>query len=239
MKSKFSIQIILFLIPSILIFGQSEFSGIGNSLIDPYDMYHILRNGQKNKIDLSNAKGSPFEQKSFVFGKAVDKLTNTTKNYYFRYNVYNDEIQMKASIDDEDIYALIKSLNIYAIINNKEYHYLSYSDEDEINEAYFILISDDLKNHLYMKKSKRFKPGQPAKDSFRAAVPPSFKELYQFYYKKGRVLYPLSTNKKGILTQFSDKKNELKKFMKNENSDLKDENDVIKLLKYYETLTTN
>ena len=230
--------LIILLIPAILSFGQSDFSGVGNSLIDPYDMYHIMANGQKNKINLSEVKGSPFEQESFVFGKAMDKLTATARNYYLRYNAYNDEIQMKASLEDKDVYALIKSLNIYAVINNKEYHYLSYADEDEINEGYFVLVSKELKNHLYTRKSKRFKPGRPAKDSFREAIPPSFKDIHQFYYKKGRVLYPLSNKKKGILDQFSDKKSELKKYLKDENIDLKDEKDVLKLLQYYESMVS-
>ncbi len=239
MKLKIIYLFILLANPSTFVFGQSDFSGLGNSLIDPYDMYHILSNGQKDKIDLSKAKGSPFEQKEFVFGKVGSKTSSTMNNYYLRYNVYNDEIQMKASLDDVNIYGLIKSLNIYAIINNKEYHYLSYSDEKEVNEGYFILVSKDLKNHLYLRKTIRFNPGRPAKDSFREAIPPSFKNINRFYYKKGRILFPLSVKKKGILNQFSNKKNELKKFIKDESIDLKNEKDMIKLLKYYESLTIN
>ena len=196
---------ILFLSLSISnIFGQFSY---GSSIIDPYDFYHILENSAKVKIDLASVEGSPYEQETFVMGKAAEKLTNNSINYYLRYNIYNDEIQMKIKLNDEKIVGLIKSLNHYAVINNKEYHYMSYSENDKnINEGYFILVSNDVKNSLYLKKIVKFKVGQPAKDSFRKAIPSAFKNFERYYYQKGRVLFHLPTKKKEILIHFSDKK---------------------------------
>ena len=86
----------------------------------------------------------------------------------------------------------------------------------------------------------QLKPGQPAKDSFRAAVPSAFKDnTNRFYYEKDDVLHLIAIKKKGILEQFSDRKNELKKFMKTENIDLTKEKDVVALMNYYSSLTTN
>jgi len=207
------------------IFGQFTDT---NSIINPYDFYHILKNSTKAKIDLSSAEGSPYEDETFVLGKAADKLTNNSTHYYLRYNIYNDEIQMKVDLNDEKIMGLIKSLHHYAIINNKEYHYMSYSDKKEnSNEGYFILVSNEVKNTLYQKKIKKFKVGQPAKDSFRKAIPSAFKDFMKYYYLKESVLHELPTKKKEILLQFSDKKEDLKKFIKTEKINLKNEKDVI------------
>lgn len=234
MKLAYIVTLLLFSLSISNTFGQ--FSD-ATSLIDPYDFYHILQNNAKAKIDLSSVEGSPYEQESFVLGKAAEKLTNNSMNCYLRYNVYNDEIQMKIKLDDEKIVGLIKSLNHYAVINNKEYHYLSYTDNNKnINEGYFILVSNEIKNSLYLKRIKKFKVGQPAKDSFRKAIPSAFKNFERYYYKKGRVLFQLPTKKKEILLHFSDKKEDLKKFMKAEKIDLKDEKDLIKLFKYYDSL---
>lgn len=209
-----------------------------SSPIDPYDFYHILQNSAKEKIDLSSVEGSPYEQETFVLGKAAEKLTNNSMNYYLRYNVYNDEIQMKIDLDDKKIVGLIKSLNHYAVINSKEYHYMSFLDDDKnFNEGYFILVSNDIKNSLYIKKIKKFKVGQPEKDSFRKAIPSAFKNFERYYYLKDRVLFQVPTKKKDILVHFSDKKEDLKKFMKAEKTNLKDEKDLIKLFKYYDSLT--
>ena len=115
---------------------------------------------------------------------------------------------------------------------------MSYSDNDKnINEGYFILLSNDIKNTLYLKRIKKFKVGQPAKDSFRKAIPSAFRNFERYYYKKGRVLFQVPTKKKEIFLHFSDKKEDLKKFMKAENINLKDEKDLIKLFKYYDSLS--
>jgi len=231
------IYIVTILFLSLSVFNTYGQFTYGSSIIDPYDFYHILENSAKAKIDLSSVEGSPYEQETFVMGKAAEKLTNNSINYYLRYNIYNDEIQMKIKLDDEKIVGLIKSLNHYAVINNREYHYMSYSENDKsINEGYFILVSNDIKNSLYLKKIVKFKVGQPAKDSFRKAIPSAFKNFERYYYQKGRVLFQVPTKKKEILLHFSDKKEDLKKFMKAEKINLKNEKDLIKLFKYYDSL---
>ena len=234
MKRIYIVTLLFLLLPISNSFGQFTY---GSSPIDPHDFYHLLRNNTRAKIDLSSVVGSPYEQETFVFGKATEKLTNNSMNYYLRYNVYNDEIQMKINLDDDKIVGLIKSLNHYAVINNKEYHYMSYSDNDKsINEGYFILVSNDFENSLYLKKIVKFKLGQPEKDSFRKAIPSAFKNFERYYYQKERVLFQLPTKKKDFLLHFSDKKEDLKKFMKAEKINLKDEKDLIKLFKYYDSL---
>jgi len=90
----------------------SQFSD-ASSFINPYDFYHIQKNSNRVKIDLSSVDGSPYEQEAFVLGKAAERLTNNSMNYYLRYNVFNDEIQMKAKLSDEKIIGLIKSLRCY------------------------------------------------------------------------------------------------------------------------------
>ncbi len=187
--------------------------------------------------DLSNIKGSPYENDDFVFGKAVDRLTDKSMGYYLRYNVYNDVIEMKVNLYDTEIIGLIKSLNYSAIINNKEYSYEIYSDDNKkTSEGYFILLSKGEKSSLYLKKTKEFKKGKKAQDSFHKDVSAKFTGAEIFYYKKGRILKPLSTKKKELLLQLSDKKDELNKFIKSKKVNLKNDKDLIKLMKYYDSL---
>ena len=198
MKSKFVILSLLLNFTTLIVLGQSDIFSLGNSVIDPYDMHHILKNGQKSKIDLSSVEGSPYEITSFKFGSAVDKLTNSKQNFYLRFNAYNDEIQMKPSLDEKNIYGLVKAPNIYVIINAREYHYLSYIQEEQIMKGYFILVSKTAENQIYLRRTKRFKPGQPAKDSFRAAVPAAFKDnMDRYYYEKDDILHLIAVKKKG------------------------------------------
>ena len=65
---------------------------------------------------------------------------------------------MKESQFDENLYGLIKSLNIYAKIRGKEYHYEIYTDDNKksTDEGYFILISKGEKVNIYLRKTKTF-----------------------------------------------------------------------------------
>ncbi len=197
----------------------------------------IRINDVNKTVDLSTIKGSPYENEKFQLGKASNLLNDKPTAYYLRYNIYNDIIELKASLNEQDIRGLIKSLNIYVIISNREYHFEIYSDDNKsTKKGYFILLSKGKNSSLYLKKIVTFIDKKPAKDSFHKDIPASFKESEKYYIKKQRVLVPLSTNKKELLNQLSDQGNELKSYIKSEKINLKDEQDLIKLFNYYDSL---
>jgi len=237
---KFNLFIVsLFFLLSLNISAQvGQFSSQFNIETTIPNGFHVKVNGINSTVDLTKTSGSPYENDKFVFGKASDKLTNLSQAYFLRYNVYNDEIEMKITVDDKKTLGLIKSLNNYAVFGNKEYHYEIYSDNNKnTNEGYFILLSKGKNSSLYLKKVKTFKDEQKAKDSFREKVSCSFKDSKIYYIKKERILHPLSNKKKELLVQLSDKENELKKFIKTEKLNLKKEKDLITLFKYYDSLS--
>ena len=190
--------------------------------------------GADEDAKLSNVMGSPYENDSFLIGKAANKKIDNSKPYYLRYNIYNDVIEIQ---DSENIIGLIKSLNIYAIISNREYHYEIYSNDNaKTDEGYFILLSKGINSNLYLRKIKKFKDKVKAKDSYHKDTPAAFVDSESFYIKKDRVLFPVSKKKKDFLLQFPEKENELKKYMKAEKINLKSQNDVVKLFKYYDSI---
>ena len=194
----------------------------------------IRKNGSNDVVELSKIKGSPYENDAFILGKAANKKTIDSKPYYLRYNIYNDIIEVK---EENSTIGLIQSLNIYAVINNREYHYEIYSDDNEkTDEGYFISLYKSEKVNVYKRKIKEFIEEQPAKDSFRQATPPSFKDAEFYYFKKGRVLILLSTKKKEFIKNFPEHKNEITSYIKTEKINLKSEKDLIQLFKYYDSL---
>lgn len=219
--------------------AKSQYSGIQSdsnfteSIVSNFENAMRLT-GATEDAKLSNVKGSPYENDSFILGKAANKKIDNSKPYYLRYNVYNDVIEIQ---DSENIIGLIKSLNIYAKISNKEYHYEIYSiDNAKTEEGYFILLSKGVNSNLYLRKTKEFKDKVKAKDSFHKDTPAAFIDSESYYIKKDRVLFPVSKNKKEFLFQFSEIKDELKKYMKAEKINLKSEKDLIKLFKYLDPL---
>jgi len=199
------------------------------------NMENAMRlSGAEENSKLSYVKGSPYESNSFILGKAKYKNIDDSKSFYLRYNIYNDVIEIQ---DSENIIGLIKSLNIYAVIKNKEYHYEIYSiDNEKTDEGYFILLSKGENSNLYLRKTKEFKDKVKAKDSFHKDISAAFIDSESYYIKKDRVLFPVTKNKKEFLLQFPEMKDDLKKYMKSEKINLKSEKDVIKLFNYMDTL---
>jgi len=224
----------LFLSVSV-IFGQSN-AGYFNFIESTVNNLNnaIRVNNSSSVVELSTIDGSPYENELFSLGKAINKLSKKSNPYYLRYNIYNDVIEID---DSKSIYGLIKSLNIYAIINNQEYHYEIYSvDNSSTDEGYFILLSKGTNCNLYLKKIKKLKEKVESKDSYHKETPASFVDLKSYFIKKDRILLPISKKKKEFLLQFPEKENELKKYMKAEKINLKSEKDVVKLFTYYDSL---
>lgn len=231
--------LVLFIIFSVNAQSQAQRDNAKLMVLD-LEMQDQFKDETGSQIDLKKVKGSPYESDHFVQGTVSSKTIDNTQRSFFRYNVYDDIIEMKTNLNGEEILGLIKSLNIYATISNKEYHFEIYSNGPNkgSDEGYFILISENNNVNLYLKKVKIFHRAKEAADSFRDAVPAEFTDSKTYYYKinKKRVLFPISTNKKKFLDQFSEHQDELKKFMKTEKINLKNEKDLIELIQYYDSL---
>lgn len=146
-------------------------------------------------------------------------------------------IELKEDLLNSKLTNLIKSLNIYALINNVEYHYEIYSDDNKrTKEGYFILLAKGKNSSLYLKKIKKFKDKVPVKDSYTKEQPATFIDSESYYIKKDRVLFPVSNKKKQFLKQYPEQSNELNKFIKSEKINLKNKNDFIEIFKYYDSL---
>ena len=240
MNTKFYFILIPYFLFQSVIFGQSAGGG---AYIHPEARLNYLigqvRNVKDgNIIDLNEVKGTPYETESFQPGMVSNKKLNDNNTYYFRYNIFSDIMEMKESQFDENLYGLIKSLNIYAKIKGKEYHFEIYTKDNKksTDEGYFILISKGEKVDLYLRKTKTFIDAKPAKDAYHQAEKAKFKDFEYYYYKTGRVLILLPTKKKDLLEVLSDHEAEIKKYIKEEKINLKNERDLIKLMNYYGTL---
>lgn len=238
MNTKFYLILFSFFLFSAIIKGQSAGAFINHEANLNYLVGQVRNTQNGELINLDEVKGSPYETESFQPGIVSNKNLNDTKSFYFRYNIFNDIMEMKKSQIDEDLLGLIKSLNIYAKIRGKEYHYEIYTKDNKksTDEGYFILISKGKKINLYLRKTKTFIDAKPAKDTYRKAEKATFKDFEDYYYQTGRVLILLPTKKKDLLEQLSDHESEIKKYLKEEKINLKDEDDLIKLMNYYGTL---
>jgi hypothetical protein len=194
-----------------------------------------------SSINLSEVDGSPYENASFQAGTVSNKKLGDSKSLYFRYNVFNNIIEMKENMADNYAVAMIKSLDIYVTMNNREYHYEIYSNDknNETDEGYFILVSKEENVSIYLKKMKRFHDEKKATTPNHHDIPARFKDMEDTYYLKKngeRILFPISTKSKKLLMQLSDQETKIKIYLKTEKIKLNNEKDLIKLFKYYDSL---
>jgi hypothetical protein len=226
MKTKIFLASFIFAILGTNIYAQ--FSQIGN-----FDL--IVKTAQiLNKgIDLSATEGSPYENETFVFGKAISEKMEISYPYLMRYNIFVDAIEVK---DKEELNELVKSFDLYAVISNKEYHYKEFADEAEtINKGYFILLYRGDNIELFARKTQKYKEPKPPKNSFQPKEPGAFIDYINYYMNKEGKLLALSTNKKEFASQFPGMEADVKNFMKANKTNLKSENDLIELMTYIDT----
>jgi len=187
-----------------------------------------------NNIDLKTVNGTPYETEDFVLGTAHEKISDNTKNFFMRYNVYNDAIEIKKNKLDRVAINLIRSENIVATLNDKKYHYRSYLNRNNENKSgYFILISQRGDHSLYLKKSKKFVPKKISKEAYIKDTPASFKDDNHYYFEINGSLRIIPRKKKAFLKEFSEDKVALSAFLKKEKIDLKKQEDLIRLLNFY------
>lgn len=234
MKTKMSLIILLLTICFSAVSAQQTdefpFTVSTAKKLDPA----IRSKNSNNIIDLSDINGSPYEKDAFSPGKAVTKNINNSKAFLLRYNIYNDVIEIQ---DEKNLIGLIKSTNIYAIINGVEYHCEEFiAENNKTKKGYFILLSKGENISLFLRKTKDYKEPVQAKTSFHKNEPAAFIDSESYYFKKSNEMTSLSQNKKKILQQFPEQEDELNSYLKKEKINLKSEKDLIKLFSYLDSV---
>jgi len=238
MKAKYLFTTFLFLCISFFSFSQQT---NGSAYFDPIVYNGLTRiehnNMGSNNIDLSEVRGTPYENNNFQTGKATDLNTGRTEVFYIRYNIYNDVIELKTNPSDKAGKGLIKSEKIYVTINGKKYQYKKYiKNNSNTKEGYFILLKKGNHSSLYLKKIKKFKDKVVPQNSIEKEKPAEFIDDHAYYLQKGDVLVQVSSRKKKFLEQYPEISKKLGKYIKSERINLKSEKDLIKLFGYMDTL---
>ncbi len=189
-----------------------------------------------NLVDLSKAKGSPYANDDFIPGQIFFQEKNIKIDANLRYNVFNDEFEVKEDVQSENPSALIKSNDLEVFLANKRYILRPFMEKGIEKEGYFIVISEAKGLDIYERKTKVFKEGKKAADSFHIDFPPSFTDESELYYEKNGLMVAYPKNKKDLLNLCSDHEKELTSFMKKSKINTKSNEDLIKIIDYYNSL---
>lgn len=203
---------------------------------------HIERVGSNN-LDYLDAEytGTPYGNPIFLLGKIYENNKVVASNYALRYNAMTDEIEVKETlyVEDSDAQALTKSPELYVKIMNDMY---VYSESNDIigNAGYFLVMYVGENYNLYKKIHKKYYPAIKAQNSFEKDVLAKFSDrsVYYLVTQEG-VFQEFPTSKSKKLKLFGKKQAEIKKYAKKAKLDINDENDLLKLVKYYDSLSSS
>lgn len=191
---------------------------------------------KRREIDLDKFQGSPYTSNTFAptILKYNDEVVG---NIYYRYNALNEEIEIKkTSSEDEPYKALVKDKEVSLLINAKPLSFKTFvTEKNETINGYLTLLQKGNKYDLYQRTLVKFTEGQPAQNSFVAAVPSRFTKFTEYYFQKdgvNRIDQIPQKNKKLLKLIDASKREDLKIFLKENNLNIKNEQDLAKVFDY-------
>lgn len=153
-----------------------------------------------------------------------------------RYNIYSDRIEVK---DASGLQSLVKSAPIHVKIDDDYYYYCEFKTRRERpKKGYFVLVhlADDFK--IYKKYDLDIKqPNDNTNFNTEQGKPGIIKLVTTYYLEEHNTIVELPLKKKEMLALFEAKHNELEKFFKNEKIKLRKEEDLIKFVSHFNSLT--
>ena len=191
---------------------------------------------KRREIDLDKFQGSPYTSNTFAptILKYNDEVVG---NIYYRYNALNEEIEIKkTSSEDEPYKALVKDKEVSLLINAKPLSFKTFvTEKNETMNGYLTLLQKGNTYDLYQRTLVKFTEGQPAQNSFVAAVPSRFTKFTEYYFQKdgvNRIDQIPQKNKKLLKLIDASKREDLKIFLKENNLNIKNEQDLAKVFDY-------
>ncbi|MET2983735.1 hypothetical protein [Aureibaculum conchae] len=165
------------------------------------------------------------------------KLSNNKTIYSANYNAYQDQIVINANGKK---FTVAKSFdNTVTFLNdNKVYKAYNYEEHGKNKTGFFVVLTLGKELSLLNKERIKFYEEKEAHSGYDSYIPPTFKresdELFLGFKDYSAKKVP--NKKKHIFKLFKDKGKEVEKFAKDNKLNPKKENDLIKLVMYYNTL---
>ena len=213
---------ITFLIFSLSVFSQN---------IDFSDIESITSKKTEAKIEV---KGTPYVNEDF---ELVKVSISDSIIYNGRFNAYSGNMEIKIS-DKIMILDLSKDIDVLFINNKKHYKTCSFTQKDSSPFRGFLVSLSNNDNIELLKQEKiSFIDKKPAKSSYDEEQPAKFlKEPDSYFYKVEDKINYLPTKKKDFLKLFPDYETELKNYIKTEKLNIKNEDDLIKIIEFLSTI---
>ena len=220
-------KIIVFLVLLLPVIGFSQRVDL------PIEFYRNSLN--ESQLPNIQYQGNPYLNEEFVEG-VITVNNELSYKKQLRYNAYSDLFELRN--DQNQINALLKSTNVTVLIDNSLFELNDYLLNNAIKEGYFEKLNRKGKTILLKQFRKKFIDIVKAKSSYQSDSPAKF-VLDKSYFIKKNELSPaikIILKKKSILSVLKDQEILIKEYMSKNKLNLKNEQEVVQLFDYYNSL---
>lgn len=177
-----------------------------------------------------NFTGSPYAEKDFLRGIIYDKNADRSQAAFLRYNAVEDVVEIRLNKNDESS-VLPKFTHIFYKMGDYTYFIDNLNTENGFIEAYFARFYDGDKAKFIARPVPEITEAQVAKTGYEKDKPADLSVDMVYYLSiDGGIYKEIRLKEKDLEDFFSSDK--MEDYL--DDHKIKNEKDVIELLKYYE-----
>ena len=239
---------ILFAFP---LMGIAQFSGqlaVNNSAGDGGASEAILnyasgsisdRIAKSKGLDLDAVQGSPYLNNAFLPTELFYE-NEKIENIFYRYNAYNEEVEIKSSNSEQDIIrGLDRDKKIKILIDENPLSFKTFIDETGLTQNGYLIQLKEGKYKAYRRINVKYTEGQRALNSLTKATPPRFSHFNEYYLEiegNNRIDEVVLRNRQFIKLLPEEIQSKVRTKFKEEGFKIKSEEDFLKALRMVEDM---
>lgn len=181
----------------------------------------------------TDIEGSPYFEDRFLPG-IIEELNGNSQNAYFRYNVKNDEVEVKAGPSQNQVFILPRQEKF--VYKFKDYSYVlgSYNVRDEGLVKGFVAKYYESENLVFIGKPyTKISEAQPAKTSYEKATPATLYIGIKYYLSENGEQFQEVRLKDRDFKNLLDDSSITNAYLKDHK--IKEIKDAVELLKFYDS----
>lgn len=189
---------------------------------------------EKNtKLNVDDFQGSPYTSDKFQPTVLFDKGERVGE-FYYRYNAYNGEVEIKTSIADTGVGSLSRDKSLAILEDGKKLSFKTFIDKgNNTMNGYLLELIDGENYNLYQRTKVKYTEGAPAANSFVKATPNKFSHFTEYYIEKegGNRIDEIETSNRKILKVLEGKdKEKIKAYLKDNKMKVRSIEDLKKVI---------
>lgn len=217
----------------------TNMAGVGAQNINGAAITYLrssLNQDRQNQFNAGDYIGSPYTDERFKPAMLFYK-EEKQRQVYYRYNAFNEEIEIKETPLDEIIEGLHKNKEISIEVEGGKFlSFKTFIDKDDVTlNGYLTQIHKGEIFDLFVRSKVKFTEAQPAQNSFVKATSNRFTHFTEYYLQKKGVnkIEEIELKKRKFLKMVDPEiKKALGDFLKENKLNIKNESDLVKAIQF-------